>query len=59
MYLCDIIILKNVRRCVLAVRREWKSVGDCLQFFLKDFKDDQAAKLVLVQKAAELTALSS
>ena len=43
-------------RCVLAVRSEWKSVGDSLLFWCTDYNDDTATKLALVQQVAEMPA---
>ena len=48
--------IKNILnlRCAMAVRKEWNSVDDCLQFLRADLQDDKAAKMDLVYKIAEL-----
>ena len=39
-------------RCALSVRKEWKSVGDCMRFWTTDYEDDTSDKLALVKEIA-------
>ena len=40
----------------MAVRKEWKSVGDSLLFWSQDYNDDTATKLALVHQMNEMSA---
>jgi hypothetical protein len=40
----------------MAVLREWKSVEDCVSFWLADHEDDTSDKVVLMYSVAETMA---
>ena len=35
------------------MRKEWKSVGDCMRFWTADYEDDTSDKLALVKEIAK------
>jgi hypothetical protein len=37
------------------MRKEWKSVDDCIAFLLADHKDDITIKMALVKQIAKVT----
>ena len=37
------------------MRKEWKSVGDCMRFWTADYEDDTSDKLALVKEIAMST----